>query len=181
MSLDGNDYIDVPDPGTGSSLDFGTGDSIAIATWVRRESTGSWQPIVTKNGNSRSQRNYELAFSGGDLNTSSDSLAFAFQTTSNDWVAFASDATITDTAWHHLVLVHTFGDGATTTLYVDGAPVSASWKAGTGSETPHVGNGSLKIGATESASERLNATVDELRVYRRSLSLAEVQALATAP
>src|SRR3989344_494681 len=177
LDFDGsNDYVSIADPGTNSIFDRTTGDSITISVWAKRSTVNGWRPLVTKNTGGTS-RNYEFVFSGTGLNATQDSIALFYRNSADTaWVGYSSDATYTDSNWHHYVFTGTFGTAAAANLYVDGIKIVASWKDGTGSEAPITNNGALEIGRT-SLPEYFPGLIDEVRVYNRALSATEIQAL----
>ena len=76
-------------------------------------------------------------------------------------------------AWHHYA--YTF-DGTTHSLYVDGVLKNSSTHAAqTAAPTK------LEFGRWTGGSEYLNGSVDDVRIYTRALSAAEVATLATQP
>jgi len=76
-------------------------------------------------------------------------------------------------AWHHYA--YTF-DGTTHSLYVDDVLKNSSTRAAqTASPTK------LEFGRWTGGSEYLNGSVDDVRIYTRALSAAEVATLATQP
>ena len=78
-------------------------------------------------------------------------------------------STYCDGNWHHLAV--TF-DGNTMYLYLDGV------QKNTTSTTLNTGTGALNIGRSVSAGYYFSGTLDDIRVYNRALSAAEVQSLA---
>jgi len=71
-------------------------------------------------------------------------------------------------AWSHLAATY---DGANLRLYVNGTLVST--KAATGAIQP--GTRALRIGGNSIWSEWFAGLIDEVRVYNRALSAAEIQ------
>jgi hypothetical protein len=71
--------------------------------------------------------------------------------------------------WTHLAATY---DGSTLTLYRNGIVVDAAAASG----TPASATGTLQIGASEYG-EFFKGLIDEVRIYNRSLSSAEVQAI----
>jgi hypothetical protein len=78
--------------------------------------------------------------------------------------------------WHHIVF--TFNSGAVKG-YVDGAPVGFLTNTFTGGSLPQWAYG-LSIGTDSSKSNYLIGTLDDVRVYNRALSAADVAALYAA-
>jgi concanavalin A-like lectin/glucanase superfamily protein len=76
--------------------------------------------------------------------------------------------------WSHLAATY---DGATLRLYVNGAQVSS--RALTGAM--RVTGQPLRIGGNAVWAEWFSGRIDEVRVYSRALSAAQIQADMTAP
>ncbi len=87
--------------------------------------------------------------------------------------ALTADVSISDTNWHHLAMTKS---GTTVVFYVDGVPYSTP---------PYYSvftfNTSVAIGATgEGFGNSFFGSIDELAVYNRALSTAEIQAIYNA-
>lgn len=80
-----------------------------------------------------------------------------------------STATITDTAWHYVVITKT---GATLKVYQDAVDVTGVVTNQTSSTTATP----LYIGSTRNVDNFLQSYVDELAIYKFPLTLAQVQA-----
>ncbi|HVE60143.1 MAG TPA: LamG-like jellyroll fold domain-containing protein [Pyrinomonadaceae bacterium] len=81
--------------------------------------------------------------------------------------------TVSTGEWHHVAAVY---DGTTIKIYLDGV-LDGSVNSGF---APTNGSASLKIGARgDDANTRLNGLIDEVRIFNRALSAAEVQSLVT--
>jgi regulation of enolase protein 1 (concanavalin A-like superfamily) len=74
--------------------------------------------------------------------------------------------------WKHVAVSY---DGATLRLYVDGV------LAGSGTGTHATNNNQLILGRWTPASEYWNGLIDEIRVYSRALTAAEIQTDRTTP
>ncbi|MFC1742201.1 DUF2341 domain-containing protein, partial [Nanoarchaeota archaeon] len=94
----------------------------------------------------------------------------------NDYVGYSINCTgnINDGSWHHIAATY---DSTTMSLYVDGV-LNATSTAHSGSLP--LKNGSVWIGRHYDPSETsgyFNGTIDEVRIYERSLSAEQVRAL----
>ena len=92
---------------------------------------------------------------------------------------FASDRDTASTGqWYHLAYT---GDGSTARLYVDGAEVDSEPLALT---TTNTWNQPLNLGryftGTSTAGGHLDGRMDDVRVYNRKLTQAEITHLATS-
>jgi hypothetical protein len=77
-------------------------------------------------------------------------------------------------AWTHLATTY---DGATLRLYVNGMEVGSQ----TGGGSIQVSTGRLRIGGHAVWGEWFAGRIDEVRIYNRALSPAEIQANMAAP
>ena len=178
LSFDGvDDKVAVDDS---SSLDL---TNFTISMWFKRKGTGTVGGFAGCFSNG-----VEFLTSkglGGGDNTGIDSswalgvvqstatLAACFEgTTGTDYILSAGATTILDNRWYHVALTHT---AASTVVYLD-AVVDAS----TGT-TANPANNNIKVGigyGTEGASSAadglFNGLIDDVRIYNRALSAAEV-------
>jgi len=87
--------------------------------------------------------------------------------TTDQGVRQASHTAIPLNAWTHIATTY---DGANQRFYINGALVAT--KAQTGSIA--VGNQPLRIGGNNVSGEFFRGVIDEVRIYNRALSLAEI-------
>ncbi|MFP9060506.1 malectin domain-containing carbohydrate-binding protein [Natrialbaceae archaeon A-chndr2] len=152
-------YLEVADDET---LDVD--DELTISVWIHPENLGGAQGIVSK----RNSWNDEQAFSLFAYNE--DRLYVDIDGTSN---RFASNTVLEEDRWYHVVVVY---DGAAeeTRLYVDGQLDTTSQAV---SSIPAY-NSSLTIGELDTnRGAEFNGRIDEVRLYDRALSTAEVGSL----
>ncbi|MFC2174398.1 DUF2341 domain-containing protein [archaeon] len=88
----------------------------------------------------------------------------------------AGTTTVTDGVWHHLAFVYDYDDSRTY-IYIDGVEDAANDWTGTsmGDINPST---ALQIGQSQAANEGYSGKIDEVRVWRRALTAAEIQARA---
>ena len=156
LSFDGvNDWVTINDSAT---LDLTT--AITLEAWVYPTATmSSWRNVLLKEqtgglayglyANSDSNQPVASINIGGDKN-------------------LAGKSALTANKWTHLAATY---DGAYERLYVNGTQVA--YKAQTGSMT--VSSGALRIGGNSVWSEFFKGRIDEIRVYNRALSAAEIK------
>lgn len=140
-----------------------TTGNFTAAAWVRLDSTGSFATAVSQDGATTS--GFFLQYSGADNR-------FAFSTGEGRALADQPPAT---GQWYQLVGVHDANTG-TYTLYVDGRAQSTVWHQAAGDAAP----GPLAIGRGFSgghAGDFWPGTVDQVHVWDRALSAADVTAL----
>jgi len=156
LSFDGvDDYVNVSDD---ASLRFGTGD-FALEAWFKISDTTWYQAIIAKGKTTGTewmlyQRNSQSLSFYGDAGS----------------VTLDSTTEITDGKWHHVAVVR---EGDTGYLYFDGESEDSQ----SGIDSVDLSTTKLiSIGAVQSGTERFwNGTIDQVRIYNRSLSAAEVR------
>jgi hypothetical protein len=156
MSFDGvDDSISVPDTGP---VNLASG--MTLEAWVKPEQTSGWRTVMLKQR--LSNVSYGLYGSGGVIAT-------------DNVDSQAPIAGLQASVWTHLAVTY---DGTTLRAYENGVQVGAN-STPEGPITP--GNGPLSIGGNSIWGEWFRGIIDEVRVYDRALTPAEIQADMTAP
>ncbi|HEY3319276.1 MAG TPA: LamG-like jellyroll fold domain-containing protein [Planctomycetota bacterium] len=157
-----NSYVNVP-----SSPDVG-GGSFTVACWIFRES-GSERKFVSKwNGNSGN-----LQF---DLQVYKDNCLWFSVCQGNNVVVTAWGTTIIQAGrWYHIGAVAD-ASGALLRVYIDGAPETFQSNPGWDGSVRSV-DMELNIGRKASGNDYWQGLIDDVRIYNRALSQAEIQAL----
>ena len=163
LSFDGvNDWVTVPDA---PSLDLTTG--MTLEGWVRPTAGGSsWRTLILKEqagnliyglySNEDSARPSGHVFvGGGDRDT-------------------RGTAPVALNAWTHLASTY---DGSVLRLFVNGVQVSTRALAGPIAAS----TGALRIGGNAVWPEWFQGLIDEVRVYNRALTPAEIQSDMSTP
>ncbi len=135
--------------------------------WVRRATTGTYNAIY----DSGAQANKWWIFIADGTVGKDNKLGFGKRGIAEVY----STQSITDTNWHHIAVVKSGDVGNNLSFYVDGA---AAGSAAVGSvSTP---SGSARIGALldVSVAAQFSGNIDDLRVYNRALSAAEITRLS---
>ena len=155
LDFDGaDDYVDC---GVGDSLDVTS--AVTIEVWVKGTFMPAWNAIVCKRPQERSW------FIGAD---SVGKIDFDVSGDGTSWglVNHIGTANVADDEWHHLVGTY---DGKTGRIYVDGV---LDAEGGTPGEImSHLVK--TTIGSTGST-YFTKAIIDEVRIYERALSEAEI-------
>ena len=163
LSFDGvNDAISVANPGT---YNFGTAD-FTLETWVKRTVLGgAQQHLFSKCATAT----WALGCKELYFNPSNQLTFGSFAT--GDTLS----STIADTNWHHIAV--TFTDSTKTLqIYVDGVLATTATKALEADGAGHV----VTLGNLR-GSNPFNGLLDEVRIYSRVLTLAEIQADRATP
>lgn len=154
-------YVTIP---YAAALHAGS-DVISISAWFKRTAINA-QHVIWSNGNAGGS-DAELWFH------SDNSLYFSAEGTGN---LFKSAAAITDANTHHVVATKS---GATSVVYLDGSVM-----AGTGANTLLVDSGAASTIGRDVSGRYFQGTIDEVAVWNRALTAAEVAnlyAIGTTP
>jgi hypothetical protein len=153
ISLDGaNDAVTVP-----SSAGLSPAAAVTVEAWIRPAAlpaVGSFASIATK------AESYALQFNGSRLEFTTMRGGTRRRTQA------PAGALVAGYTYH---VVGTF-DGATQRLYVNGAQVATSSVTG----GPTVNTTPLVLGSWDAASEFLSGTLDDVAVYSKALTAAQI-------
>ena len=139
--------------GSTNYIDVGTvgnyTDNFSLSAWVKHTNTSGWDDII--------------AGSCGDFLFAFSNTTFQFGGQCNNPFGMTTYSGNIEGAWHYVAATY---DGSTVTLYVDGLEVSSSTKSGVFVPSNlYIGGGS---------SERFLGSIDEVRIYNRTLSSSEI-------
>jgi hypothetical protein len=161
LSFDGiNDQVSVPDANT---LDLT--NAMTLEAWVRPSALSAWRTILMKEQTAGLV--YGL-YANGDTNRPS---AHIYTNVERD---VRGTAAVPVNAWTHVAATY---DGAVLRFFINGTQVSTANIAG----TILTSTGQLRIGGNSIWGEWFNGLIDEVRVYKRTLTAAEIQADMNAP
>jgi len=156
-----NAVVNVPDS---SSLHLTS--AMTLEAWVRPATVSSWWSDVIYKGDD----NYYLM--GASDNSSRPAAGGTFGATSSSNV-FGPSALAANT-WTHLAATY---DGSTLKLYVNGTLASSLARSGSMATSANP----LQIGGDNIFGQHFGGIIDEVRVYNRALSAADITAdMATA-
>ena len=153
LLFDGSDdQVVVRDSNTAGLQD------ITLATWVRLDNiSGNNKALLQLPGKAQ-------------LSHNSGRPVFTITADTNNTAQAAASAALDPDEWHHLATTY---DGATLRIYVDGTEVVTKSAA----VTLAVSNDTVELGATANG---LAGYLDDVRVYRRALSEAQIRDLVAA-
>ncbi|MGB7492010.1 MAG: FG-GAP-like repeat-containing protein [Thermoanaerobaculia bacterium] len=169
LDFDGvNDYVDV------GTLDA-TGGALTLAAWIYSEDLSNCVAsdcrILSKTtGTAEDDHYFMLSTIENGANTR---LRFRLKTDGVTSTLIASSGDLPEGTWVHAAAVY---DGASMSLYLNGSLVGSTGK--TGSLTPNSAV-AVWIGGNppDGAARPWDGLLDEVRIYARALSAAEIQAL----
>ena len=161
----------------GSALEFGGADMVAVAddalldlksftlsAWINiPQISGKWQIIASKEDRNPVSRNYGI-FS----HVHTGVVHYSF--TAGNWKSFDASTVITDGKWHHIVATY---EKPNFKLYVDGK-IDAQTALNT---DPDTHDNSLFIGGCNIGDYWMTGVIDEVILYGRALSDAEINEL----
>ena len=171
LSFDGtNDRVSVPDPGAGSLLDFPSGSTITITAWIRpTNASGCCQQILSKGQVNASNYYFTVERFGG----SSSTMDFGFTSGGDYREIYGDNNKIQNNIWRFVAVTYSFGTGPGA-IYVDGVSAGLHLYNGPYSRSPSVNNSTLTIGSDGTSSYLYGGLIDNLRIYNRILSAAEI-------
>ncbi|MBN1787750.1 MAG: hypothetical protein JW806_05085 [Sedimentisphaerales bacterium] len=159
LNFDGvDDDIIIPD--NDDSLDMD--NQMTITAWIRPDNFGSYYYVLVKR-TSAVPGNYELR-----LSQTSGFLQFIHQTGATTFTTYTSTSSLATGTWQHVAI--TLEEGDSVNFYINGTP------AGTLPQTAVFGIANdepLRIGS-RNGGYWFNGDLDDVRVYDRALSEAEV-------
>jgi len=167
FSLDGvNDYVSVANSTSLKPAQF------TIDTWVRATSfsTGNYNSVVSYGSLTGVENPYYIGLAAGIP-------AFITQHTSGQ-NNLSAPSSITLNVWHHIAVSF---DGSTKNMYVDGSLVTSAGVANPivyGTDAPLLIGEDLDGGAA--AGIPFSGLIDEVEIFNRALSLAEIQSIYNA-
>ncbi|MEZ5402572.1 MAG: DUF1592 domain-containing protein [Bryobacteraceae bacterium] len=165
VSLDGTgDFITIP---RDASFDVGKGD-FTVSAWIRPE-TKKRAAIVARGAHDWTH--------GWYLDIPNNKGILRFETAGKDQQSNGSissaEGTLREGAWQHVAAVVRRGADGATRLYVNGYQVASGRIGKADLDNPNL---DLRIGRLQGAPQ-FKGEIDEVRIYRRALDPAEVEAL----
>ena len=157
LALDGiDDWVTVADA---ASLDLTRG--MTLEAWVRPVRLSGWRTVLLKEGGGA------LAYALYAHDNAPRPSAYARLTGQTSSHGAFGTAQLPLNAWTHLAATY---DNATLRLYINGSEVHRQALTGSMVTT----TGALRIGGNSLWGEYFEGTLDEVRVYARALSAAEI-------
>jgi hypothetical protein len=150
-------HVGIPDA---AGLRFTADQSFTVGAWVNAtDLPGKWTGLVTKSTDAGA--GYGLFIDPTNH--------WVFATNSDDHALIGSTVT---TGWHYVTAVQD-GTAGTRQIYVDGV------LRGTGTAADASGTGELWLGGSKATNTQyFNGAIDDIRIYSRALSQAEIQDIA---
>ena len=161
-----DDWVDLP-----RSLINGL-DDLSVSLWIKTSTSKSQQEILQALGSNTDDDELEIYL----VNSSRVRLQIK-----DDDVYLDSGVTLTNGAWHHLVVTRQDDRGC---LYVDGSLQECDTGLGTGAlsvprDAVVIGQEQDSYGGSFSSSQSFEGLMDEFKVYNRALSSSDANSIYT--
>lgn len=170
INLDGNDdYVTITESDTDGEMDFNSGDQITVTAWINPSSlpaTDALDTIVGKN-NSSNGDGYYAQYQGNG--------AMEFCTINSGAFDCISSTTtpVVAGSWQFLVFTVTLGTDTSMKMYYNGR---LQPNGGNGNNVaPPLSNDPVVIGANNGGTEAVTGKIDDVRIYRYTLSQQQIQ------
>jgi hypothetical protein len=162
--VDGQNFVEVPDP-KGRDLP----DGFTISMWVKIQSRGENQRLFSNEGGGNRNIVFEVNFGAGDIAR----IVYTVGGVCCNWADANPNEKITDDQWHHVVGVFgkpkllTFTDGKVGQDKCMGNPGNCALSA-------DLAIGPFVIGSRPAATGILNGLMDDVGLFNRALTEAEI-------
>jgi hypothetical protein len=159
-----DDYVIVSNSPT-----FGVTGDITLTAWVKRENLSQYAAIIAKTDGANTW-DFDLYFDD-------ETGALSFYSDGTGPQAATSTGQVPDTGWHHVAVTRS---GSALNFYIDGADAGASAASGGLPNNPSP----LRIGTDGPAwdsKSMFHGSIDDVRIYNRGLSAAEIQMVMLGP
>jgi type II secretory pathway pseudopilin PulG len=177
LSFDGvDDYIQT------SYLQSGV-TAYTIELWVKTADTGNQKIFIQNRGSGGKSLTLGIGQTGG-LRGGPGKVGFEVDSDNLD-IGISSVQNINDNNWHHVVGVWSAPSGTSVSpsqfkIYIDGVEVPITTGVVGSATSPLTGSGGAKIARHDSWNTNFNGIIDEIRIYNRALSDAEIKAIYEA-
>jgi len=170
LDLDGSDAVIIEDENESyrDGLGLNPDEEITVMAWARNDkyNRSAWQQIVMKGSNNGGEREYQLRVREND----GEPEFSVFQQNGTVHRVIHGES-LTNGNWHHLAGTY---DGQDLKLYVDGE-LEVTKNVGSFTLNDQATAPDLAIGRLgPNPAEYYNGTIDQVRIYNRSLSDAEI-------
>lgn len=172
FNFDGSETINA---GNASNLSFEYTQAFSFSFWAKYTSTATLG-VIGKTAAGLGGNGYWLYFTGGNLD-----IQLVNINNTND-IVVATSSTYNDGLLHHFVVTYN-GNGKASgiSIYVDGSSVSTSTVRDNLANKLISNTQNVVIGGLTVSDNQLVAELDDVRIYNRALSSAEVSDLYTYP
>jgi len=165
FEFDGDgDYVDIEK--TMNEMGLSTTGNLSLSAWFKTSESGEQQYIIN---------NYYYGWVL-QLDTSNKLMITNLDNAGNEHRTTKSSATVNDGEWHH-AFATVYGDGSNSTLYLDGVSQTVITSDGIVGQIFDDGYDIMIGKRSISADSYFNGSLDDIMIWNRSLSEAEVFSL----
>jgi len=177
LSFDGGDSLTIADVAS-SKLDLTNG--MTLEAWVRPTSMNGWETVLYKERGGAGTGLLSYALYAHDGGTNTPPAGYVRTSAAGPDRSVKGPPRLPLNTWSHIAVTYTTAAGGSTLrFYVNGALVTTVTGA---NQNILAGNQPLRIGNSNAQiSEGFNGLIDEVRVYNRALSAAEIAADMNTP
>ena len=171
LGFDGvNDIVEVPED---ASLDLG--NALTITAWVKVTNFSTYYFILDKSPSGTAPSNYPGNY---EFRTNPTGfLQFGHQTSQGtDFIFYDSSTKLTAGRWTHVAV--TVVKGGQVKFYVDGTP---GGEVAQSANFPVLNDEPIRIGGRKDGYSFFNGCLDDVRLYNRALTDAQIKQLAARP
>lgn len=177
-----DDHVEVPDE---AELDVDTGD-FTIDAWIRTTATSGIRTIIDKRDHAPNARGYAFFLVNGQLHLQM-AVGAGSSTCSNSASSACTNFSVggpnvADGQWHHVAVTVSRANAQGGIFYVDGNPVPGTFNPALRPQSlGNTANARIGIRAqAENAGALWNGCLDEIEIFKRVLTPAEIQAIFAA-
>src|SRR5205809_876795 len=177
VNLDGtNDYINIPDH---SDYTLTPTLSYTWSAWVKNNNFNQWSTVWSQTLNtSNFFYFYAHTSTDGEAGPVTNGISVYWYSGSSNLVLHSNNNVLTAGTWSYVTVTY---DASKTqasrfTIYVNGADVTNRSDVVSTGTIAAIDPINIRVGSNQPYGEYLNGAVDEIRYYRRLLSLSEIQA-----
>lgn len=173
VDFDGiDDYMSVPDSNDLSFGNASTDSAFSISAWIKNDSIGATQRIVTK---ASSTSSIEYMFT---INGSNQLGLYLYDGSSGNRIGATTNVALSSGVWYHVVATYD-GNGANTgiNLYVDTNTGTRSLDSAGSYVAMHNTSDPVRVGSLSYTSQYFDGKIDGVAIFNYELSAANVSTI----
>jgi hypothetical protein len=177
VNLDGtNDYINIPD-----HADYTLTPTVSYtwSAWVKNNNFNQWSTVWSQTLNTTNFFYfYAHTSTDGEAGPVTNGISVYWYSGSSNLVVHSNNNVLTAGAWSYITVTYDASKSQASrfTIYVNGADVTNRSDIISTGTIAAIDPINIRVGSNQPYGEYLNGAVDEIRYYRRILSLSEIQA-----
>jgi hypothetical protein len=176
LNLDGvNDYVNIAD---NASFTLTPTVSYTWSGWVRNNNFNQWATVWSQTLSTSSYFYfYAHTSSDGEAGPVTNGISVYWYSGTNKLVIHSNNNVLTAGQWSYVAVTYDAAQAQSSrfTIYVNGTDVTNRADVVSSGTIAAIDPTNIRVGSNQPYGEYLNGSVDELRYYRRLLSVAEIQ------